>query len=350
MGKERDLDIMPVMHSPFPVSPVDNITEGFGLQVRIGESHAEIFPGTRAARAELAGDRAHMTNVTHIAVENDTLNLYGETDDHHTALRIGAESLVFAKRRKQPAVPARSETGVMESAVVPQAPTPAELPDTVGNPVSEEDERTAERERVGMTGRIGYAPQFRETARGTLVGQFALAVHGQPGETTWHSVVTFGARAQKLKESGLGKGDEVEIVGYTHDRERTDSKPGEAKTITEIHAVVVRLGKVPGLAQFSPKRYTEAHIDRRSTGMLTLNSVQQAEEDVQKLLEEELPNALPREELIQRTIERGHREDAAGIAVLSLEQQGLIWLTKDKDVIICGANQEAESPGAQARV
>jgi single-stranded DNA-binding protein len=98
-------------------------------------------------------------------------------------------------------------------------------------------------ERVRLAGRIGYAPKFRETAKGTLVGPFSLAVHEQPGETSWHSVVLFGARAEKLRESGFGKGDEVEVVGYPHEREKRNQKTGETKMVTEIYAAVVKRPK-----------------------------------------------------------------------------------------------------------
>jgi len=236
MGKEQPLDIMPLNRAPLPVYPFADITEGPGFHVDIGEGVVQVFPVARTARAELDGNRARATGLTRLAVENGALNLYGETEAYHTALRMDAHSLTLVTTRKDAA-----------GAVVQRVATDAEIagdePDRPSAEVLPEGPGGEERERVTLVGRIGYKPKFRETAKGTLVGQFALAVHEEPGQTSWHSIVTFGTRAQKLRESALGKGDEVEVVGYPHEREKRNQKTGETKMVTEIYAAVVKAAK-----------------------------------------------------------------------------------------------------------
>jgi len=112
-----------------------------------------------------------------------------------------------------------------------------------GGSTGEEQTTNGEQERVSLSGRIGYKPQFRTTPKGTVVGSFSLAVHPAPGETEWHKVVTFGPRADKLRDAGFGKGDMVEIVGYAHERKQTNTKTGETKLITEVYAAVVKRPK-----------------------------------------------------------------------------------------------------------
>lgn len=113
---------------------------------------------------------------------------------------------------------------------------------TPGAPAASEDRDTKEAEpRVQLTGRLGRTPTFRTSPRGTQIGSFSLAVHGQDGATTWHSIVAFGTRAEQLQhrvaQGELGKGQEVNVVGYQHTREMP-TKTG-SRTVTEIHAVAV---------------------------------------------------------------------------------------------------------------
>lgn len=242
MTKEHDLDIMPLLRSPLPVAPFDDISEGPGLHVQVGEGSVELFPATRVARAELAGDRARMTGVNAVRLEDEVLSITGESEEYHTALRLDPTSLTFVKAHKR--APGESSVEAPPTVAAELEATPAG--DVTERPPAEglsEGPGGEEHERINLVGRIGYAPKFRETAKGTLVGQFALAVHAEPGETSWHSVVLFGARAEKLRESGLGKGDEVEVVGYPHEREKRNQKTGETKMVTEVYAAVVKKPK-----------------------------------------------------------------------------------------------------------
>lgn len=248
MGKEHDLDVRGLTKGELRVSPVDDITDGPGLQVTIGDGTCQIFPATRVARAELDGDRARIADLTRVSAHEGLLEVHGETDIYASTLRLDSESLSLMKVRRTPAHLSNDDApsaGPASSSPDPETVAPpAESPSVHNN----ED---AERERVRVAGRIGYTPQFRTTSRGTLVGSFSLASHPEPGETEWHKIVTFGSRAQKLQGSGLGKGDEVEVVGYPHKRERRNPKTGQATTIVEIYAAVVK--KAGAKEETSPK-------------------------------------------------------------------------------------------------
>jgi single-stranded DNA-binding protein len=63
-------------------------------------------------------------------------------------------------------------------------------------------------------------------------------VHGEDGKTTWHTILAFGERAEKLKDS-LTKGQLVEVVGYLHVKEKP-IRGGRVKRIEEIYSVVVK--------------------------------------------------------------------------------------------------------------
>jgi hypothetical protein len=94
-----------------------------------------------------------------------------------------------------------------------------------------------EQERVSLLGRVGADPTFRTTPKGTLVGRFPLAVHGEGNSTTWYPVLAFNQRAERLKE-GVHKGEAVRVVGYVHERE-IKTRDGEPRTVREVYAVSV---------------------------------------------------------------------------------------------------------------
>jgi hypothetical protein len=97
--------------------------------------------------------------------------------------------------------------------------------------------------RVELTGRLGRVPTFRTTPKGTLVGKFPLAVHLEDGQTTWHTVLAFGPRAQKLEQrvsaGELPKGREVEVIGYAHTREQ-QGQNGKTRIVREVYAAAVK--------------------------------------------------------------------------------------------------------------
>lgn len=92
--------------------------------------------------------------------------------------------------------------------------------------------------RLNLSGRLGRTPSFRTTRNGTLIASFPLAVRDEAGQTTWHTVLAFGDRAEKLRET-LAKGQHVEVIGYLHQRERT-TRSGETRMIDEVYATVVK--------------------------------------------------------------------------------------------------------------
>ncbi|MEU0214334.1 single-stranded DNA-binding protein [Streptomyces sp. NPDC006265] len=97
-------------------------------------------------------------------------------------------------------------------------------------------------QRVKLVGRLGRTPTFRTTASDKLVGKFPLAVHLENGETEWHDILAFGQRAdelqQRVESEQLKKGNEVEVVGYRHEREYK-GRNGEMKKAREINSVAV---------------------------------------------------------------------------------------------------------------
>ncbi|MFE9219765.1 single-stranded DNA-binding protein [Streptomyces lavendulae] len=114
---------------------------------------------------------------------------------------------------------------------------------SVGDQAPKPEAAEAEAERVKLVGRIGRTPTVRETAGGKLVAKFPLAVHLEDGTTTWHDVLAFNDRAVALKkriEAGeLVKGNEIEVVGYRHEREY-QGRDGTTKTAQEIYSVAVK--------------------------------------------------------------------------------------------------------------
>jgi hypothetical protein len=107
----------------------------------------------------------------------------------------------------------------------------------LGEEQVQEAERSAEQERVSLSGRVGSDPTFRTTPKGTLVGRFPLAVHGEDSSTTWYPVLAFNQRAERLRDS-VHKGEAVRVVGYVHERE-TRTRAGDTRKIQEIYAVTI---------------------------------------------------------------------------------------------------------------
>lgn len=93
-------------------------------------------------------------------------------------------------------------------------------------------------ERLTLRGRAGTDPSFRTTRNGTAIARFPLAVRDDAGETEWHTVVTFGDRAERLRGL-LHRGGVVEVVGYLHEREAR-TRGGQPRVVRELYAAVVR--------------------------------------------------------------------------------------------------------------
>src|SRR5689334_23367869 len=95
-----------------------------------------------------------------------------------------------------------------------------------------------------VIGRIGQAPQFRSVpdkvtpGKELLVGNFSIAEHPDRDNTVWHEVATFGDRARRMQEQfeqgGLKVGQEVEVEGTVHERERP-TKDGGTRIVEQIY-------------------------------------------------------------------------------------------------------------------
>lgn len=101
-------------------------------------------------------------------------------------------------------------------------------------------EESSEAERVTLRGRVGALPRFRETPQMKRpIASFPLGVHPDMDTTEWYTVVAFGPWATRLREKGLVVGQEVEVVGYVHERERR-ARDGNTRRVREIYAAAVR--------------------------------------------------------------------------------------------------------------
>ncbi|MEV5879856.1 single-stranded DNA-binding protein [Streptomyces sp. NPDC052101] len=136
----------------------------------------------------------------------------------------------------------KTETQPKAVAAPPQETQPAKSGSEAQSTQQDTEAGESERQRVKLVGRLGRTPTVRETAAGKLVGKFPLAVHLDDGTTKWHNIVAFGERAAALKtrtEAGeLVKGNEIEVVGYLHEREY-QGRDGTTKTAQEIYSVAV---------------------------------------------------------------------------------------------------------------
>jgi len=218
--------------------------DGFAGTLPGGEDdraiRVEFYPESQIARIHtpLADVTMRGAQLKHHA-DNDLLELSARSAREWTQFHLDSQGTAIFVSGSHRQHETATEPALTEATSRPVAEELSE------GSVKEEDGSTTEneQERVSLSGRIGYKPQFRTTPKGTTVGSFSLAVHPAPGETEWHKVVTFGPRAEKLRDAGVGKGDVVEIVGYAHEREQTNTKTGETKMITEIYAAVVKRPK-----------------------------------------------------------------------------------------------------------
>ena len=96
----------------------------------------------------------------------------------------------------------------------------------------------AKDERLQLRGRAGTEPVFRSTRNGIAIARFPLAVRDGAGETSWHTVVAFGDRAERLRGS-LSRGQAVEVIGYLHEREAR-TRNGGRRRVQELYATVIR--------------------------------------------------------------------------------------------------------------
>lgn len=108
----------------------------------------------------------------------------------------------------------------------------------------QQNQNAPETPRIRVRGRIGQQAQFRTVPdKDLLVGSLSIAEHPDKDNTIWHDVAAFGERAKKLQEQfGSGElrvGQEVEVIGYIHRRERP-TKDGGTKTVEQIYAATIK--------------------------------------------------------------------------------------------------------------
>lgn len=93
-------------------------------------------------------------------------------------------------------------------------------------------------DRITLLGRLGTEIKFKVTPKGLLVASFPLGVKDDEGQTHWETVLAFGDRAEKLRDT-LTKGQTAEVIGYR--KERTyKGRDGKERTVKEINSVVVK--------------------------------------------------------------------------------------------------------------
>ena len=123
--------------------------------------------------------------------------------------------------------------------ITPELPPP--LPATaVEGPLApagaEPAEQPTKREtdpRLVLRGNVGRSPRMHTSPKGQLIAEFPLGVHGEEEEkTTWHNVVAFGPRAERVRD-GLKQGDAVEVIGYLRQRQKR-GQDGRARTVQEV--------------------------------------------------------------------------------------------------------------------
>lgn len=197
----------------------------FGPGVRFslagGESPGtvELFGESAVVRLTTPNLQLTLQNMDRLEVSADEMVLSWAADDGSgydaTIVRSGEIRLVAPGRPPTP------------SAQVVPGPTP--------EPVRAEGPG---QERLTFLGRVGSNIAFRTTAKGVLVARFPMAVRTDDGETTWETVIAFGDKAERLRDS-VQRGDPIEIVGYAHARE-VQRRDGSSRTVREIYAAVVK--------------------------------------------------------------------------------------------------------------
>lgn len=117
--------------------------------------------------------------------------------------------------------------------------------------------------KVFLLGRLGGDPVVRETKNGSGMATFSVATTrkwrdeataAMKEETDWHRVVTWGKLSDQCGKY-LQKGSPVHVEGMLRAR-KYEPKPGDERTIYEIHADHVRF-----LPRYRKPEETEAVAD-----------------------------------------------------------------------------------------
>jgi single-strand DNA-binding protein len=193
-----------------------DVALGDGWRLALGPTGVrslELFPNTRTARLSTEDVQLTVYRVVEPTVDGAAVTI--STQHQNSRLTVEASGSV-----------------ALEIGDNFQVQEPA--PDRRG----ERDNEHEQRERLTLSGRVGQNPRFKTTQKGTLVAQFPVAVRDDEQQTTWHRVVAFGDRAEKVRET-VQRGQAVEVVGYRHTR-TSRTRDGKETTIVEVYATVVR--------------------------------------------------------------------------------------------------------------
>ena len=93
---------------------------------------------------------------------------------------------------------------------------------------------------VTLLGRVGAAPELRQTKSGTAVVQLRLATDrysksaDAQSETDWHSIVVWAKTAEAVARY-VGKGDRVHVTGRLQ-QHSWQTESGERRNKVEVHA------------------------------------------------------------------------------------------------------------------
>jgi len=204
-----------VLLSPRSVRPVTDVGFGDGYSLEIGQPETpvelQIFPEARGLIVSSETLHMELAPIISVSRRSGRLGLISESAGERSSLEVTPWGSIELTRQEM---------------------TGAEEP---GEPSENEPS-----ERVTIRGRVGRTPRFRSTqGRGMLIAQFPLAQHSEDGSTNWHTVLLFGDRAQKLKDKPIVTGQEIEIVGYPHQRTRR-SREGGSRQVIEVYATAIR--------------------------------------------------------------------------------------------------------------
>jgi hypothetical protein len=230
---------------------IKHVAYGDGYSLHLGEpptTAVAIFPETQTVQVTTDNARVELFRQSPPAVSGEGVVFSTELDNQvlHLALTPqGDVLLAITPTAPQDAVerpttapsdtesinePLQEETALSDDSSV--SPNHSE---TVSPSHQAEDKEKDK--RLALSGRVGKAPHIRTTSNGRVVATFPLAVHHEDN-TSWHTIVAFDAKAVKLQET-LAKGQEVDVIGYLHERE-SKTKGGKPKLVQEVYAAVVK--------------------------------------------------------------------------------------------------------------
>lgn len=222
---------------PNPAHPLESVAEflndsphamrdrKFGAGVRFslagGESPGtvELFGDSAVVRLTTPNLQLTLQNMDRLEVSVDEMIFSWAADDGS-----GYDATIAKSGEIRLIAPGRPSA-------VNKQPEPEPLPEA-------SDAEKPQQERLTFLGRVGSNIAFRTTAKGVLVARFPMAIRMDDGETTWETVIAFGDKAEKLRDS-VQRGDPIEIVGYAHARE-VQRRDGSNRTVREIYAAVVK--------------------------------------------------------------------------------------------------------------